>query len=415
MSKSHSIKILEFSESKITNTITLLVRGSDLVRSDFPDYPNLRKASKNVIVKGILKTLEANQSSFIFPDPIQISAKSYEKFKISGCDNHCVDLEFRCQTNTFIGDGIMNGSHRIEALHQALLAGFNLDNIYLKLEVALGLTDSQIRERCLNLNKSKSPTRLSKNNYAGVFDWMKDILPEDKYSIIYYENQIPKPGIDKNQSYCLANRIAVMPIYINPKAYDFDSLSQNARHPYRLAYPKSNSTDLTQYTSDDYYKLGELLLDLIKLQSFIGKLIEKSHGQPKCDEKGRILAPGKVYPWVTNPSIKDCTHFPDGVILNCKIPSLILTVPIISAFRPWLSEDLEWILPFDSFSEELATKLWKAYQKEIKKHTNAVTLTTHVTAWKIWDELIKISKGFITEKFNELKQTTEEPKTQRVA
>lgn len=382
----------------------MVVRASDLLRADFPDYPNLRKPSKNVIVKGILKTIESHQSSFVLPSIIEISAKSYEKLKLSGSNQYCVDLVFRSQTDSFIGDGVMNGSHRIEALHQALLQGFNLDNVYVKLEISLGLTDTQIRETCLNLNKSKAPTRLSKNNYAGVFDWMKDLLPDDRYTISYFENHCPK-GLDKSQTFCAANRIALLPFILDPKKFDGKDLNHQVRHPYRYAYPKENSFNPEKYVKDqDYQKLGQLLPDLITLQSYIGKCIEQSHGQPIYNEKGKIQFEGKLYPWVENPDIKNCTHFPDGTILNRKIPSMIFTVPIISCFRPWLNENFEWILPFDQFSEELAAKLWNKYKTFLMKPENFNSYAEALCKnYKLWDSLFKVSEDMIKQKFSELK------------
>ena len=103
----------------------------------------------------------------------------------------------------------------------------------------------------------------------------------------------------------------------------------------------------------------------------------------------------------------------DGTAYGFRAPET-LALPIVSAFRVFLDDKYEWILPFDSFATQVTQKLWTFVRNELKKEKGKGNngITTVYRQPGFWGDLCMIA---LTERDEILATYRETPLAQKVA
>lgn len=356
--KSASLNYLFESGIQETNykTLSLKVRASDLLRAEIPNAPNLRQPSKNKVVKGIIDSIKKANGLYEMAEPIHVSVKRAERYKVPGKkDSYGYELELREPSESFRGDGILNGGHRMETFRQLVLDGFNLDNVFVEIKVYIGLNNDQLMPLVTSLNNSQAVKQISVLNYSGEFDWLKEILPYPEYKVRYSENESIN-GLPPNQPFCDVGNFYKLMQCIDLTTYKGITGAIKVRHPIGTGSSGVSAFKHPPMSSHSNPKIIALLPDLVKVQTWVCMCIQNSHNRFGFHPKVKSDVKSTQF-----------THLPDGSILNVKIPNCVFTNPIISAFRPWLTEEFQWIFPLDSFGKDLASKLVTKYRALVKQ------------------------------------------------
>lgn len=276
-----------------------------------PLEANVRRPTKNVVTESILKSLK--NGSQVISSPIHIAA---DCLKIS---TNLIRLTFK-DGNDF-SDGLLDGGHRLLSLCIAANSKeIDISQVFLNIIIYSGFKGLELKEKAIALNTTKAVSKMSLANYSGDYDWMKQEL--EKYRIVYYEGQF---GLHTTQvdGCCTVSRIAALVLALDT-SYKPTAMDERKKHPkYLVGSSNGIRFEIIQKTK----KMFSVVHDAISLQSKIFKEIEKRH-QSSGTQFTKDAKDARRF-----------TKLPDHEVLSCVITHQLLVLPMISAFRAYVTEE----------------------------------------------------------------------------
>ena len=373
-----------FSEEGFKKTIDVRVKVIDLLNAiggtedpttwNIPLDANVRRPSKNKVVDGILATIKKYSDSktpYTFPTPIYLLCTSAQRLS-----NNSVQFDLSNREGKW--DGILDGGHKIFTLKLAEKLGLDLKNLYISVRIFIGYDSEEITALAIALNTSKQVKVTSLYNYQDYYAPIKRELADCRIS--YFEGDTSAP----KDIYCSVTRILcllrMLDITYNPENELKES--NEKRHP--IVLTKNNiPLDVLQNILNQY---GHLLRDAVNLQTDIAKELEKRYEKTK-----------NVH-YITRPKNSNShTKLPTGETINCKLPSYIYILPILSAFKVFLSDDLQWNISMKCHSKKiirkLVTRLIDVLQQDKYSTVSADGNIKNSRLWDIvWNEAVKYSQ-----------------------
>jgi hypothetical protein len=341
---------------------------------DIPLAPNLREPKKNFVTEGIVKDIRSGALKSL-PDSLHVFVSDVY------AHNGCAYLDFGGELfRSAQLYGFLNGGHRLLAFHNALMAGLEIDDIEIKLEVYQDYTFHEIQKIAIALNKSKQVKISSIVNHGGGFEWLKPHL--EGLNIRYYENEAGTP----DSHYCSVERVVWLLSLLNTE-YNPSSSHQQA-HPTVLG---NSQHALKRHSIEDQpAKYAHLARACVELQTLIALEWNRRQNRTRSTNLRFIEIP-------KNPN--QCTQLPTGEKLACKLPSRAFIAPILSAFRAFLDggDKPKWIhgasweqvkaIAKDALIPEMVDR----YIKELRKPSwMARTIASIACDFKLWTIMYNI-------------------------
>ncbi len=365
-----SLKTIEFSEFCEGSKKKIVVRlyASELISYllgwEIPLSPNVRRPKKNSTVQGIVKSIEENPR-YEIPSPIHIASQSAQITK--GLLR--LFLSEPGENNSELGDGVIDGGHKLLSFRTCSITGIKLDKVIVTLFIYVGYCASEIKGLALALNTSSKVDQRTLSNYRGDFDWLKPLLED--YQICYYSGQANVP----DDPWCSSDRVFALLMLLNIN-YNPTSLYAS-KHPCYLA----NSGRVVKRQGNNSVKpYVHLIDDIFWLQSVLAKEIDR-------------VANKKAVPFVNFPKdTRHCTHLPTKEILTCNISSKVYSHPMISGFRALLSPDLHWLIDIRKEGSAIIKAMVSRYldllalQRYLHRSPESIA-----TDGSIWEEMYKIA------------------------
>ncbi|MGB3756499.1 MAG: AIPR family protein [Rivularia sp. (in: cyanobacteria)] len=342
---------------------------------DFPLTPNVREPNrKSSVYKQILDSLYAAPEKFADKHSgITISAHSVKHLN----DNE-LELEILDYSEGYVHHGILNGGHTVLAFKNALDYGYNLAEAFVKVIIHVGLNDESSKDIGLATNTSSPVDSRSRMNARGDYDFIKEYVAklqkqsQVKYRIAYYQNQSSAP----NDSHCSINHIYKIINCLDCIRYNPDNGKKRGKHPKSLGM----SGDISEPEKQRMSKLLHLLPQALWIEARLHEIIHSyiSHPQRKGSNPLASIDTRK------NTLLADSRYS-----FGFSTPG-DLAIPVIAAYRVFLDNRYQWVLPFEEFREDLIQHLWKKhfldYLKKEKIAGNSIGARLSRST-ELWEDL----------------------------
>lgn len=376
-----TVEATQFAEfqSLYGKKIVATVRASSIKTGVKAEYPhglpldaNVRRPSRNVIVKGLLESLASFQGTYYIRGQINVVCRSVRVVKRLDSDSYLLELNFA------EGDGVTDGGHRLETIRLANLnkSVYPLDNVFAEFSIEEGLPKEAIRQKAIAENTSKNPSKFSVDYHKGVYDWLEDLIRNSPYKYVrFYEGQ---EGTLEGP-HCAARNLSYLPLLVAECFNPSDMSDPKKRHPAFLA-SNTGAAGFEQVSKSlaciqEDIKKQKLFVDLLGIYCDICKEINKRSSRTPIPHVS------------TRDSVRLMTHLPDGTLLSCRIPARLYTAPILSMFRVAIDGD-EWKIPLAFFQKKLIASCLSFFLKKInhaKRNLNVIS-TIHKD-YELWDSM----------------------------
>jgi hypothetical protein len=247
-------------------------------------------------------------------------------------------------------DGIINGGHTVLAFEQARNYKYDLTEARVKVTIHIGLTEEEAKDIALASNTSAPVDARSKVNARGDYKFVKQFLAQlereqdTKFRVAYYQNQSGAPKSPQ----CNVNHLIKLMNCLDRNKYNPES-NKRAKHP-----PVSNTPSLSNAERERLTKLLPLLPKALWLEQRLFQIIQDHITNPRrkgvndlasIDTRKNTLLPDSRYSF------------------GFSAPADI-AMPIVAAYRVFLDEQYNWIIPFDELAESFLQYLWSNYYKK---------------------------------------------------
>ena len=314
--------------------------------NDLPLTPNVREPNrKSSVYKQILDSLYAAPEKFADKHSgITISAHS-----VKHLNDKELELEILEYSEGYAHHGVLNGGHTVLAFKNALDYGYNLEKAFVKVIIYVGLNEKSSKDIGLATNTSSPVDSRSRMNARGDYDFIKDYVNKlekehkIKFRIAYYQNQSSAP----KDSHCSINHIYKIINCLDCIRYNPDNGKKNGKHPKSLG----RSGDISEPEKQRMGKLLHLLPQALWIEARLHEIIHSyiSHPQRKGSNPLASIDTRK------NTLLADSRYsFGFGTPGD-------LAIPVIAAYRVFLDNRYQWVLPFEEFREDLIQHLWKKH------------------------------------------------------
>lgn len=343
--------------------------------NELPLTPNVREPNrKSSVYKQILDSLYAAPEKFADKHSgITISAHSVKHLN----DNE-LELEILDYSEGYVHYGILNGGHTVLAFKNAVEYGYNLDKAFVKVIIHVGLNEESSKDIGLATNTSSPVDSRSRMNARGDYDFIKQYVAKlekeskSKFRIAYYQNQSSAP----KDPHCSINHIYKVINCLDCIRYNPDNGKKRGKHPKSLAI----STDISDSEKQRMSKLLHLLREALWIEARLHEIIHSyiSHPQRKGNNPLASIDTRK------NTLLADSRYS-----FGFSTPA-DLAIPIIAAYRVFLDNRYQWVLPFEEFREDLIQHLWKKhfldYLKKEKLAGNSIGARLSRST-ELWEDL----------------------------
>ncbi len=348
MPKTYNLRVKNsfcLSSSSENKCIVALASVKDFP-NDLPLTPNVREPNrKSSVYKQILDSLYAAPEAFADKHSgITISAHSVKNLN----DNE-LELEILEYSEGYVHHGILNGGHTVLAFKNALDYGYNLGRAFVKVIIYVGLNDESSKDIGLATNTSSPVDSRSRMNARGDYDFIKDYVAklekqsQIKYRIAYYQNQSSSP----KDSHCSINHICKIINCLDCIRYNPDNGKKNGKHPKSLKL----SGDISQAEKQRMSKLLHLLPQALWIEARLHEIIQSYINHPQ--RKGSN-------PLASIDTRKNTLLADPRYSFGFSTPA-DLAIPVIAAYRVFLDNRYQWVMPFEEFREDLIQHLWKKH------------------------------------------------------
>ncbi|MCP4608709.1 MAG: hypothetical protein GY845_08340 [Planctomycetes bacterium] len=241
------------------------------------------------------------------------------------------------------GDGIVDGAHTYEIIKN------NQEDCpetqFVKIEILTGITMDMIESIAKGLNTAIQVQEMSLENLGRKFDWIKEILKDEKYGsqIAYKENM--------DGAYDARDIVAFMTLF-NIGIDEFKEKNKGGtRHPKEAYTSKAACLKLYKKHFESFKKLKPIIKDIIKLHDIIdleGRSLynEKYRGRAAALAFYKSRKRGKYQFVFTQKESKHQMH--DGALM-----------PLMGAFRFMVTEDNNGNFVWKTGSFDGVLKIWK--------------------------------------------------------
>ncbi|MBD2505518.1 AIPR family protein [Anabaena azotica] len=348
---------------------------------DLPLEPNIREPNrKSSTYRQIFDSLTTQPEKFFQRNNGIVLCVN----KVSPTSRTELELEI-LQANEGGSDGIINGGHTVLAFQQARDYKYDLTLARIKVTIHIGLTEEEALDIALASNTSAPVDARSKVNARGDYKFIKQFLAqlelelETKFRIGYYQNQ---SGAPKNPQ-CNVNHLIKLINCLDRNKYN--PQKTKGKHP-----PVSNNPSLTDAERERLSRLLPLLPKALWIEQRLFKTIEAYITNPK--KKGVDLA---------SIDARKNTLLPDSRYSFGFSAPADIAMPIVAAYRVFLDENYNWIIPFDEFAEDFLQHLWDNYYK---KYLISEKLANNTVGSKIcrnpviWDNLYVSAQSYLNQR-----------------
>ncbi|MBD2255804.1 AIPR family protein [Nostoc parmelioides] len=354
----------------------------DSFPTDLPLEPNIREPNlKSSTYKQIFDSLTTEPEKFFQRNNGIVLCVNKVKPKSK------TELELEIlQANEGGNDGVINGGHSVSAFEQARANKYDLSKARVKVSIHIGLSEDEAKDIALASNTSSPVDARSKVNARGDYQFIKHFLgrlenEEDiKFRIAYYQNQSGAP----KSPHCNINHLIKLMNCLDRNKYNPDSKSRT-KHP-----PVSNTPSLSDAERQRLLKLLPLLPKGLWIEQRLFKIIEEHITNPR--KKGTIdLA--SIDP-------RKNTLLPDSRYSFGFGAPADIAMPIVAAYRVFLDENYNWLIPFDDFAEDFLQHLWNNYYR---KYLVSEKLAGNTVGSKIcrnpviWDNLYVSAQSYLNQ------------------
>ncbi|BAZ02833.1 hypothetical protein NIES37_68460 [Tolypothrix tenuis PCC 7101] len=283
-------------------------------------------------------------------------------------------------------DGIINGGHTVLAFQQARGYNFDLSKARVKVTIHIGLSEDEAKDIALASNTSAPVDARSKVNARGDYKFIKQFLAqlerdqETKFRIAYYQNQSGAPKSPQ----CNVNHLIKLMNCLDRNKYNPDSKSRT-KHP-----PVSNTPSLSEAERQRLSKLLPLLPKALWIEQQLFKTIEEHITKPR--KKG-IIDLASIDP-------RKNTLLPDSRYSFGFSAPADIAMPIVAAYRVFLDEQYNWIIPFDEFALDFLQHLWTNYYRKylVSEKLAGNTVGTKICRNPvIWDNLYVSAQSYLNQ------------------
>jgi AIPR protein len=403
MTKKFYIPVDNFTQLKSDSEHQFFVAVApvDTFPTDISLSPNVREPNKRTTTfKEIVDTLIVAPDKFLSRNNgIKIAAERVTPHKDKKGD---LGLWIEClePSEDFRGHGIYDGGHTLAAFTSAKILGADLKPARVKLEIVCGASQQDVALNALAANTVSSVDRRSKINAKGGFEFIRHYLEElevregKHYKVAYYQNQT---GVPKDNR-CSVLHLCKIILCLDRVKYNFARPGMS-QHPWSLTTPNLNNPDAVERM----HSLLPLFPQGFWIEKQVYNLLSEYLNHPSV--KGSCN--------LASISINSNSLLLDGTAYGFRAPE-ILALPIVSAFRVFLDDKYEWILPFDSFATQVTQKLWIFVRNELKKEKGRGNngITTVYRQPGFWGDLCMIA---LTERDEILATYRETPLAQKLA
>ncbi|QLE45807.1 abortive phage infection protein (plasmid) [Nostoc sp. C052] len=354
----------------------------DSFPSDLPLEPNIREPNpKTSTYKQLFDSLTTQPEKFFQRNNGIVLCVN----KVLPKNKTELELEV-LQANEGGNDGIINGGHTVLAFKQARANKYDLSLARVKVTIHIGLSEDEAKDIALASNTSAPVDARSKVNARGDYNFLKQFLAklemesETKFRIAYYQHQ---SGAPKNPQ-CNVNHLIKLVNCLDRNKYNPQTKTKG-KHP-----PVSNNLSLTDAERERLSRLLPLLPASLWIEQRLFKTIEEHITNPR--KKGVID--------LASIDARKNTLLPDSRYSFGFSAPADIAMPIVAAYRVFLDENYNWLIPFDDFAEDFLQHLWANYYK---KYLVSEKLAGNTVGSKIcrnpviWDNLYVSAQNYLNQ------------------
>ena len=351
----------EISDSRDQPVYLVRLKGFNLIEllksGGFPTSANVRRPKKG-LVTGKLATSVLENPKHRIDQPIFLSVRNLTQ---NSADK---------TITLFFGeyDGVIDGLHRLLGLSALIELGADISQVEILFDVSCNLSEIDVRNKAITLNTTKKVQEFSKKDFLRDYDFLKPTL--EGYTIFYAEGSVPEEYAGtKTAQLCSIVRVITMVLTVD-KTYDPADPTTKKNHPPHKAIGCKATT--FNEKAKGYMRANlHLVPDVLKLQTMICKEWERRFKNRKPNDSLKILH-------VRLPVHARLTKLPTSDYLEVQISVTLLIIPIIAAFRVFLTHLYSWCT--DDFMERQA-------QREVERLVTAlIQILNHE---KYCDELVE--------------------------
>ncbi|MGF1937642.1 MAG: AIPR family protein [Nostoc sp. ChiQUE02] len=352
----------------------------DSFPSDLPLEPNIREPNpKTSTYKQLFDSLTTQPEKFFQRNNGIVLCVN----KVLPKNKTELELEV-LQANEGGNDGIINGGHTVLAFKQARANKYDLSLARVKVTIHIGLSEDEAKDIALASNTSAPVDARSKVNARGDYKFLKQFLAklemeeEIKFRIAYYQHQ---SGVPKSPQ-CNVNHLIKLMNCLDRNKYNPNK--SKGKHP-----PVSNNPSLSDAERQRLSKLLPLLSKAMWIEQQLFKTIEAYITNPK--KKGVDLA---------SIDARKNTLLPDSRYSFGFSAPADIAMPIVAAYRVFLDENYNWLIPFDDFALDFLEHLWANYYR---KYLVSEKLAGNTVGSKIcrnpiiWDNLYVSAQNYLNQ------------------
>ncbi|MBD2450489.1 AIPR family protein [Nostoc sp. FACHB-152] len=380
MPKNWTLKVDQFFHAN-SNCI-IATAHVDSFPADLPLEPNIREPNrKSTTYKQIFESLTGEPEKFFGRSNGIVLCVN--KVKANKTELELEILE-ACEGGN---DGIVNGGHTVRAFEEARNNKYDLSKARVKVTIHIGLNEDDAKDIALASNTSAPVDARSKVNARGDYKFIKRFLAqleheEDiKFRIAYYQNQSGAPKSPQ----CNVNHLIKLMNCLDRNKYNPDSKSRT-KHP-----PVSNTPSLSEAERQRLSSLLPLLPKALWIEQRLFKTIEEHITNPR--RKKGIVDLASIDP-------RKNTLLPDSRYSFGFGAPADIAMPIIAAYRVFLDEKYNWIIPFEEFAEDFLQHLWTNYYRKylISEKLAGNTIGSKICRNPvIWDNLYVCAQSYLNQ------------------
>ncbi|BAY42087.1 hypothetical protein NIES2111_64830 (plasmid) [Nostoc sp. NIES-2111] len=355
----------------------------DSFPTDLPLEPNIREPNlKSSTYKQIFDSLTTEPEKFFQRNNGIVLCVN----KVKPKNRTELELEI-LQANEGGNDGVINGGHSVSAFEQARANKYDLSKARVKVTIHIGLSENDAKDIALASNTSAPVDARSKVNARGDYQFIKQFLAQlereegTKFRIAYYQNQSGAPKSPQ----CNINHLIKLMNCLDRNKYNPNTNKSKGKHP-----PVSNNPSLTDAERERLSRLLPLLPNGLWIEQRFFKTIEAYITNPK--KKGVDLA---------SIDARKNTLLPDSRYSFGFSAPADIAMPIVAAYRVFLDENYNWLIPFDDFAEDFLQHLWNNYYR---KYLVSEKLAGNTVGSKIcrnpviWDNLYVSAQNYLNQR-----------------
>ncbi|MBW4430067.1 MAG: AIPR family protein [Nostoc desertorum CM1-VF14] len=367
----------------------------DSFPSDLPLEPNIREPNpKSSTYKQLFDSLTTQPEKFFQRSNGIVLCVN----KVLPKNKTELELEV-LQANEGGNDGIINGGHTVLAFKQARANKHDLSLARVKVTIHIGLSEDEAKDIALASNTSAPVDARSKVNARGDYKFIKQFLAklemeeETKFRIAYYQHQSGAPKSPQ----CNVNHLIKLMNCLDRNKYNPNK--SKGKHP-----PVSNNPSLSDAERERLSKLLPLLSKALWIEQRLFKTIEAYITNPK--KKGVDLA---------SIDARKNTLLPDSRYSFGFGAPADIAMPIVAAYRVFLDENYNWLIPFDDFAEDFLQNLWTNYYR---KYLISEKLAGNTVGSKIcrnpaiWDNLYVSAQNYLNQQLLKMVGSTNNKREQ---